>query len=110
MQIPTERNALERAGYHSAGKSKCKRCGAPLEWFQTPNNRKMPFEERAPGRLEPHFSFCGNGGSLPHSGQAAERPRAPAQTSQHATELEQIAELLRMAQRLIDALVDKEKF
>lgn len=105
--IPGTRAGLEQAGYHKSGASKCKRCGAPIEWYQTPNGKKMPFEDVETEML-PHFSRCGKNGSAPPRAQV---PPAEGyyQRSGEGT-LQEVSELLRMASLKIDALLAKEKF
>lgn len=118
QMIPTTRVGLKQAGYKECGTSRCKRCGVQIDWYQTPGNKKMPFEENADGEIVPHFASCNgsassaappsNGGSLPHSGQHFDRPRAPEKDV--AVLLQEVSELLRMASLKIDALLAKEKF
>ncbi|ODU54625.1 MAG: hypothetical protein ABT04_02520 [Granulicella sp. SCN 62-9] len=40
----TTRFEMLRAAYKKLGDSKCKSCGAPIEWWQTNNGKKMPFD------------------------------------------------------------------
>jgi hypothetical protein len=64
-----------RAGYKFLGKSKCKSCTAPIEWWQTGRGKKIPLDptpesEHAPVR--PHWATC------PH----ADQHRQPKDTQQ----------------------------
>lgn len=40
--IPTKLEELRAAGYVFDGEGRCRGCGEQVEWFITPNGRKMP--------------------------------------------------------------------
>jgi hypothetical protein len=58
MAIPEKRADLESFGYSKLSDSHCSGCGAPIEWWETPRKRKMPFTVRADGTLVTHFFDC----------------------------------------------------
>ena len=44
MPLPTDKKALEAAGYVYDNDGTCRGCGLPIEWWITPNNKKMPMK------------------------------------------------------------------
>jgi hypothetical protein len=66
MPLPTSRADLVAFGYQKLidarpGGSHCSACNAPIEWWQTPRGKKMPFRAIVTDgveRLIPHFSDC----------------------------------------------------
>lgn len=42
MALPTSKSGLEAAGYMFDNEANCKGCGALIEWWITPNGKKMP--------------------------------------------------------------------
>jgi len=70
--IPETLPELAEAGYRLDGSGHCQACGARLEWFWTPRNRKMPmslkqeirvgedsiYPSPSMTRYEPHFAVC----------------------------------------------------
>ena len=57
----TTRFEMLRAAYKKLGDSKCKSCGAPIEWWQTNNGKKMPFDPLPASDNEqtrPHWASC----------------------------------------------------
>jgi hypothetical protein len=63
MPLPTNRKDLEAAGYRQepAGNHHCRACGAPIEWWTTPNSKHMPFITKTVDGIEqliPHWSDC----------------------------------------------------
>ena len=73
MAIPTKKEDLEALGYLFDNDARCRACGVPIEWWITPNGKKMPMSVREVKdeskafpqpvlRLEriPHFSDCPN--------------------------------------------------
>jgi hypothetical protein len=42
MPLPEKKEALEAAGWVFDNEAKCSGCGAPVEWWITPNGKKMP--------------------------------------------------------------------
>jgi hypothetical protein len=57
----TTRYEMLRAGYRKLSDSKCKSCGAPIEWWQTNNGKKMPFDPLPASEHEqtrPHWASC----------------------------------------------------
>ena len=71
MALPDNLPDLAIAGYRHIGTGRCK-CGRKLDWFLTPNNRKMPFSLKEETRVsevsiyvmpsetryEPHWANC----------------------------------------------------
>ena len=70
MALPQTKQGLEDAGYVFDGESTCRGCGVPIEWWITPNDKKMPMIVKevkkssgvfAPGVAlirVPHWSDC----------------------------------------------------
>lgn len=42
MAIPEKREDLIALGYEFNGDGECRGCGEPIEWWITPNDKKMP--------------------------------------------------------------------
>ena len=42
-KLPQTRHEMRRARYEFKGASKCKSCGAAIEWWKTTNGKMMPF-------------------------------------------------------------------
>jgi len=42
MPLPTKREDLISAGYEFDNEGRCRRCGALVEWWITPNGKRMP--------------------------------------------------------------------
>jgi hypothetical protein len=57
MDWPKNDTTLKQAGYKFSGVGKCRNvvCGAEIEWWETPNGKKIPLD---PGTMEPHWSTC----------------------------------------------------
>jgi hypothetical protein len=55
--LPNTPAGLVAAGYTYINTSRCKgtSCGAEIEWWRTPNGKKMPLD---PVTFEPHWSTC----------------------------------------------------
>lgn len=60
MPFPKTRDELVAAGYSYDNDATCKGCGDAIEWWTTPNGRKMPMNEMRSGadRALAHFSSC----------------------------------------------------
>jgi hypothetical protein len=58
MAIPDNRKDLESFGYSKLGDSHCSGCGDPIEWWETPRKKKMPFTVKEDGSLVPHWATC----------------------------------------------------
>jgi len=62
MPVPDNRTDLEMMGYRYDGSGFCRGCGASLQWFVTPNGKKMPMsvqnETEEKETLEVHWSVC----------------------------------------------------
>lgn len=62
--FPDTRRDMEAVGYHYTGESKCRSCGEPMLWFETPRGKKIPMsvvsgtESEEHRRLEPHWKSC----------------------------------------------------
>lgn len=60
--MPSTKYELKRAWYKFIASAKCKSCEAHIEWWNTTNGRKMPFnpmpDEDSPA--VPHFVTCPN--------------------------------------------------
>lgn len=46
-RMPENRKEMLRAGYKFLNAGKCKRCQAPIEWWQTTHGSKVPFDPPA---------------------------------------------------------------
>lgn len=44
MALPTKREDLIALGYMFDNESICRRCGASIEWWITPNDKKLPLQ------------------------------------------------------------------
>jgi len=55
VTIPKTEAELLAAGYRLAGTAHCKGCKALIEWWLTPNGKRMPLDKTT---FEPHFSTC----------------------------------------------------
>ena len=55
MPFPTTIEGLKEAGYRFEGDGTCSKCGAAIEWWETPRNKKMPVDH---GTATPHWSTC----------------------------------------------------
>lgn len=42
MPLPTKKEDLEAMGYVFDNEAHCRGCGEPIEWWITPNDKKMP--------------------------------------------------------------------
>jgi len=61
MPIPNRRDDLTSFGYSFLNLSHCSGCNAPIEWWNTPKGKKMPFDVRTTAgveALEPHWGNC----------------------------------------------------
>lgn len=58
-KIYGSREELEADGYRFAGSGKCKgsTCGAMIDWYVTPHDKKLPLD---PDTLQPHWQACPN--------------------------------------------------
>lgn len=57
MGFPKTLGELTAAGYEHEGTANCKACKAPIEWWSTPNGKKIPMDH---GTATPHWSTCPN--------------------------------------------------
>jgi len=57
MAFPTTIEELKEQGYKFDGDGQCKGCGAAIEWWTTPRQKKMPTDH---GTATPHWSTCPN--------------------------------------------------
>ena len=72
MAIPEKREDLVAMGYVFDNEAFCRGCGAPIEWWITPNGKKMPMSVLEVHKTEsavspvvgyrrvPHWSDCPN--------------------------------------------------
>lgn len=68
MKFPATSDQLKRAGYEYSNEARCKgpNCGEMIEWWITPNDKKMPLSVRKEGNVlfnsgevrEPHHMSC----------------------------------------------------
>jgi hypothetical protein len=57
MSFPKTIDEMTAAGYRHEGTANCKACQAPIEWWHTPNGKKIPMDH---GTATPHWSTCPN--------------------------------------------------
>jgi hypothetical protein len=57
MAYPMTIEEMKDQGYKFEGDASCKKCGAAIEWWTTPRNKKMPVDH---GTATPHWSSCPN--------------------------------------------------
>jgi hypothetical protein len=57
MGFPNTIEGLVSMGYKHSGTSDCRACKAPIEWWETPNKKKLPMDH---GTAIPHWSTCPN--------------------------------------------------
>jgi len=55
MPFPQTLDELRSQGYKFEGESQCRGCGVDIEWWITPNNKKMPCDY---GTATPHWTTC----------------------------------------------------
>jgi hypothetical protein len=68
VKWPATSDELKAAGYEYDNDSNCPGCGAPVEWWITPNGKKMPLTVTKTATIhhatadvrQPHFSDCPN--------------------------------------------------
>jgi len=53
--FPKTDTELVAAGYEFENKTKCRACGADIEFWLTPRGKHMPLDS---GTMEPHWSTC----------------------------------------------------
>jgi hypothetical protein len=58
MPFPETVSELVAAGYKFLNEAHCTGCGAAIEWYETPNGKKMPMNVDGDGNCESHFSTC----------------------------------------------------
>lgn len=55
--FPVTRQAAELRGYKWLGYGKCRGCGVTIDWYETPNGRRMPIDVDEVD-FRPHFKTC----------------------------------------------------
>lgn len=100
MAMPDTRHAMRRAGYKLISTSACKACAAPIEWWQTTNGKKMPFDvdSNEDAAAVTHFGTCLNSKDFSGQGQAAAKAPA-AQTPAPGSRARLEQELCQMVDR-----------
>lgn len=61
MAFPQTVNELNEAGYKYSNHSHCRGCGGLIQWWTTPNGKKIPLEvirRRGESTMQSHFSSC----------------------------------------------------
>lgn len=66
MPFPQDRDALIASGYIFSNHSKCRACGAEIEWYETPKGAKMPMDLMPAGSspAQSHWATCPNADSF----------------------------------------------
>jgi len=57
MGFPKSIEETTAHGYRHEGLAKCRACQADIEWWHTPNGKKIPMDH---GTATPHWSTCPN--------------------------------------------------
>ena len=62
MDFPKTLEELKRRGYLFQSDSRCRSCGAEIEWWLTPRQKWIPMNPMACGEDEavPHWTVCEN--------------------------------------------------
>jgi hypothetical protein len=55
MAFPKTADELTAAGYRFVNGSHCRGCGKKIQWYETPNKKKIPLDLDT---YEPHFATC----------------------------------------------------
>lgn len=60
MAFPKTFDEMKPAGYKFLGNATCKGCGDDIEWWETPNGKKIPMNPMTSGSSEAvaHWSTC----------------------------------------------------
>lgn len=60
MSFPKTSDELKSAGYKFLDFAECKKCGDSIEWYETPNGKKIPINpmERGSSEVVVHFDTC----------------------------------------------------
>jgi len=60
MAFPTDRDGLKAAGYVFSNHGRCRGCREEVEWYETPNKKKIPMNLMAHGSslAVSHFTTC----------------------------------------------------
>lgn len=96
--LPETRRDMRNAGYVFKDTSKCKGCGASIEWWLTTNKKSMPFNADVSEHMKMvvHWSTCPNRDDF-RSDRPVAAPAALPPVDRNAAELDrlmrQIAEL-----------------
>lgn len=72
MKFPATSDQLKSEGYMYDNDAKCRGCGEPIEWWITPNGKKMPLRVEHAGSVlttsaevrKPHWDDCPNAGDF----------------------------------------------
>ncbi len=62
MAFPKLKSELEAASYRYDGSKPCTghECSAVIEWWVTPQGRRIPLDIDLAGNVNPHFATCVN--------------------------------------------------
>jgi hypothetical protein len=60
MPFPETTTELVASGYKFDNDANCRGCGERIEWWVTPNGKKLPMDVDADGNAEAHWSNCPN--------------------------------------------------
>jgi hypothetical protein len=62
MAFPKTFAELKAAGYRFDNHAHCRGCKEPIEWWLTPNGKKLPFQLMAndDSPAVPHWAYCPN--------------------------------------------------
>lgn len=66
MPFPKTEEELKEAGYEFGNRSHCRGCGAEIEWWTTPRDKRIPLD---PGTMEAHWATCPNAGDFRKKGE-----------------------------------------
>ena len=62
MAFPTTLNEMKQRGYSFQDDAVCRGCGEDIEWYKTPNGKKIPMNPMTGGDSEAvaHWATCDN--------------------------------------------------
>lgn len=59
-EFPSTMEEMVNIGYMFTGTARCNRCKQQIEWWLTPNKKKMPMDFHSIGPYRSHFATCPN--------------------------------------------------
>jgi hypothetical protein len=56
VKFPETPEQAEQQGYKFTGTSHCRGCGVVIEWYETPNGKRIPINGGE--QFDPHWASC----------------------------------------------------